>query len=295
VSDPDQLANWRRYTKLHTQLFPYLSATQHEYARTGIPVMRHLALVHPSGPSPDDEFLFGPDLLAAPVLDPGVTSRPVYLPDGQWVDLWRSVRYLATDGGLQLHRATPLAGRRAVTVPAPLAELPLLVRAGAVLALLPPDVDTLTGFPAARGTVRLADRQAELRLLAFPRGTSESSFYGSGRLVSTEGDGRWQLSVHDDRVRTFGLQASMSTLNKPFVPCRVSLDGSALSNWRYHATDRVLEVGFSTRSGTLTVSRCGAATGGGLPSTGLTGATAAALLVLTGVALARARREPLGS
>ena len=77
VTDADQLANWRRYTKLHTQLFPYLSAAQQEYTRTGLPVMRHLALVHPSQPGRDDQFLFGPDLLAAPVLDPGVTSREV--------------------------------------------------------------------------------------------------------------------------------------------------------------------------------------------------------------------------
>ena len=40
----------------------------------------------------DDEFLFGPDLLAAPVLEPGATERALYLPRGRWVDLWRSAR-----------------------------------------------------------------------------------------------------------------------------------------------------------------------------------------------------------
>ena len=42
VVDPDQIANWRRYAKLHTQLYPYLAAALAEYRRTGMPVMRQL-------------------------------------------------------------------------------------------------------------------------------------------------------------------------------------------------------------------------------------------------------------
>jgi len=298
VTDADQLANWRRYTKLHTQLFPYLSAAHEEYVRTGLPVMRHLALVHSTDPqtwSRDDEFLFGPDLLAAPVLDAGVSSREVYLPAGQWIDFWRAIRYRAADGGLELLRAEPLAGSRTVKVPAPVTELPLLVRAGAVVALLPPDVDTLTTFPTDGKTVQLADRRSELRLLAFPRGASESRFYRSGRLVSIEGDGSWQLDVRGDQQRTIGLQASMSTLNKPFLPCRVALNGRPLAKtaWQYDAASRELAVTFRTQSGVLTVSGCSAAptASGSLPSTGGTGVAGvtAALLLTAGLVLRRRR------
>ena len=55
--------------------------------------MRHLLLAYPDDPQAaaiEDEFLFGPDILAAPVLDEGQTERAVYLPKGRWVDLWRS-------------------------------------------------------------------------------------------------------------------------------------------------------------------------------------------------------------
>ncbi len=298
VTDADQLANWRRYTKLHTQLFPYLSAAHEEYARTGLPVMRHLALVHSTDAQAagrDDEFLFGPDLLAAPVLDAGVSSREVYLPAGQWIDFWRTLRYRAADGGLELLRAEPLTGNRTVTVPAPLTELPLLVRAGAVLALLPPDVDTLTSFPTAGSTVQLADRQSELRLLAFPRGASESRFDRSGRLVSTEENAGWRLEVRGDRQRTIGLQASLSTLNRPFVPCRVTLDGRPLDRtaWQYDSTSRSLDVTFRTRGGVLTVAGCATAATAAksLPATGLTGTAAgiAALLLTAGLVLRRRR------
>ena len=43
VDDDDQLANWRRWTKLRTQLYPYLVAADAAYRCTGLPIMRHLA------------------------------------------------------------------------------------------------------------------------------------------------------------------------------------------------------------------------------------------------------------
>src|SRR5262249_33574100 len=146
VEDDEQLPNWRRWAKLRTQLYPYITAALREYRRSGLPLMRHLVLVAPDDPEAagrDDEFLFGPDVLAAPVLAPDVRAREVYLPEGDWVDLWRAGRYDSTSGGFVLGATSTIAGRTRVTVPAPLDELPLFVRAGAVVPLLPPDVDTL--------------------------------------------------------------------------------------------------------------------------------------------------------
>ena len=42
----------------------------------------------------DDEYLFGPDLLVAPVIEAGQTARQVYLPDGDWYD-WHTGEPLA--------------------------------------------------------------------------------------------------------------------------------------------------------------------------------------------------------
>ena len=39
---------WRRYAKLRTQLYPYVAAAAAEYRRTGMPLMRHLALSFPA-------------------------------------------------------------------------------------------------------------------------------------------------------------------------------------------------------------------------------------------------------
>jgi alpha-D-xyloside xylohydrolase len=54
----------------------------------------------------DDQFLFGPDLLVAPVLHLGATRRKVYLPAGAtWTDAWTGKKF---PGGRSIVAATPL-------------------------------------------------------------------------------------------------------------------------------------------------------------------------------------------
>jgi alpha-glucosidase (family GH31 glycosyl hydrolase) len=257
VIDPDQIDNWRRYAKLRTQLYPYMVAAQRAYRRTGTPLMRHLALTHPGDPravATDDAFMFGPDILAAPVTAAGVSERPVYLPRGNWVDLWRSASFDVDSGALALGAPELLRGGREATVPAPLDELPLLVRAGAVLPLLPPEVDTLADHEG-KGPVSLDERRRHLQLLAFPRGRSTARQGAGGKIVSREGDASWRLVLRGGKARRFELQASLGTLRNPFEPCRVSVDGKRLDpdRWDYSTKTGVLTARFAGRSPTLTV------------------------------------------
>ena len=259
VWEGEQVAHWRRYAKLRTQLYPYIAAADARYRRSGLPLMAHLALVAPDderAAARDDQFMFGPDLLAAPVLDPDARTRDVYLPRGAWVDLWRAVAYEGRSGGLRLGHGSARPGEREVTVPAPVDELPLHVRAGAVLPLLDASVDTLADYGSSPDVVRLADRQGRMGLLAFPRGTRTSWFNEGERVRSVEGRRRWSLRVDGARRRRYGLQASMSTLERPFVPCRVRVGGRTLARtaWRYDERTRALRVGFSGEDVTVRVS-----------------------------------------
>ncbi len=250
---------WRRYAKLRTQLYPYIAGAAADYRRTGMPLMRHLALVAPAdrrATGREDQFMFGPDLLAAPVLREGQRSRNVYLPSGRWVDLWRSVRYDRLRGGLRLRRARVLRGRRSVRLPAPLDELPLLARAGTLLPLLAPDVDTLADYGRGGGAVRLRDRAGRMRLLAFPRGSSSARMGLRGRLSSVEGRRRWRLSLRGERRRRYELQASLRTLRRPFVPMAVAVNGRRVARrtWRYDRRTGALVLRFSARRATVRVS-----------------------------------------
>lgn len=261
VDDPGQIANWRRYAKLRTQLQPYLAAAAEEYQQSGLPMMRHLVLAHPDdalATARDDEFLFGPDLLAAPVLEPDVTTRRAYLPAGGWIDFWRAVGFDEASGAFHLEKpATVLDGGREVEVPAPLDELPLFVRAGALLPLLPADVDTLADFGGgAAGVVRLEDRRGERRLLAFPRGTSHAHL-PQGDLASHERASGWQLAIDAPNAR-WAIEASLATLEQPFVPCGVSWQGARLPDgqWSYDAASRVLRAVVSGSGELLAQRRC---------------------------------------
>ena len=111
-------------------LFPYRYAAAQEAAKTGMPIMRALALLYQDDArarAAKDEYLFGPDFLVAPVIDEG-TQRTVYLPAGEWVDYWTGAE---------------VAGGKVVVADAPLDTIPVWARAGAVIAKIPEDVMTL--------------------------------------------------------------------------------------------------------------------------------------------------------
>ena len=122
IHDPEIAPVWERYSRLRTRLYPYLAGSQEAYQRTGMPLMRHLSLVAPedqTATAQDDEFMLGADVLAAPVVTQGATDRRVYLPEGRWVDLWRSVTF-DDEGRFEIGDGSEtLDGRRHVDVPAP--------------------------------------------------------------------------------------------------------------------------------------------------------------------------------
>ena len=202
----------------------------------------------------EDQFLFGPDLMVAPVIEPGATSRDVYVPEGRWVDLWGSVDYRERDGSLRLGRTRAVGGGRKVTMDAPLEEIPALARAGALLPLLPSDVETLSPY-ASDDHVGLADRRDELEVIAFARGTSRASFYSSGTMRSKEiRAGGWRLAVDGPKsLRRIDLQVSLRELRRPFVPRRVEVEGEPLEAWSYDAKTGVLRLRARMSGGVIEV------------------------------------------
>jgi alpha-glucosidase/alpha-D-xyloside xylohydrolase len=139
----------KRYLELRYRLMPYLYSAVRETTRTGLPIVRALWLHYPDDPAAvarGDEYLWGRDLLVAPVVEKGATSRRLYLPRGSWFDFWTGER---TDGGREIDR------------PVDLATTPLYVRAGAIVPMGPvrqytaEPVDgplTVTVYPGADGS-----------------------------------------------------------------------------------------------------------------------------------------------
>lgn len=82
---------FRHFANLRMNLLPYIAREARAALDSGMPLMRALFLDFPDDPTAwaiQDQYLFGRDLLVAPVVIEGATSRAVYLPEGAWFDFW---------------------------------------------------------------------------------------------------------------------------------------------------------------------------------------------------------------
>jgi len=252
---------WRRYSKLHTQLYPYIQAAAEHYYATGTPVMQHHVLTHPGDAEAtgrDNQYMFGPDILVAPVHVEGATDRELYLPEGTWVEWWRSVTYGEENGDFTLGDAVLHDGAQSVTVSVPIVEIPMFVEAGAVIPMLWYDVFTLAEYGDDPAIIHASDRDDLLHVLAFPRGETAGKFYDDGTWTSVEAGGTWTLTLENSTERTIHLEATTSTLTQPFDVCAVTLDGTALpsEDWSYDEATGLLNATYTTTTGTLEVTSC---------------------------------------
>ncbi|HTR43954.1 MAG TPA: glycoside hydrolase family 31 protein [Pseudomonadales bacterium] len=143
----------KRAIELRYELLPYIYNEMQQASVTGVPALRPLFLEYPQVENTatiEDEFLFGSDLLVAPVLWEGAETRHVYLPPGDWYDYWTGKKY---------------AGNTTIHVPVTIDSIPMYVRGGGFIARQP--VVQYTGEMPGN----------PLQVLIAPAAESESSLY----------------------------------------------------------------------------------------------------------------------
>ena len=158
--DPVELHNdkvepiCRQYLELRYRLLPYNYTLVRESVDTGLPPMRALWLHYPSDPDAvklGSEYLWGREMLIAPVVEKGATTRRLYLPAGSWYDWWTNEK---------------IAGGAWINRPVDLATMPVYVCAGAIIPLDPvrqytaqpvSAPTTLRVYPGADGTFTFYD------------------------------------------------------------------------------------------------------------------------------------------
>ncbi|SMO79060.1 glycoside hydrolase family 31 protein [Solitalea koreensis] len=115
----------RRFIELRYQLLPYLYTAFWQHQRHQLPVLRPVVMLEQDNQINhfrEDEFSFGDKILICPVLEPGVNSRKVYLPKGNWYNFFTNEKM---DGGKE-H-----------VVPTPIDSMPVFIKAGSVIPLYP--------------------------------------------------------------------------------------------------------------------------------------------------------------
>ena len=118
--------NSRAAIQLKYQLFPYIYTYAREAYDKGLPIMRALLLEYPNDPEifkTDGQFLFGKELLVAPVVKKGAVTQKVYLPEGEWIDF--------------NNNKTVYEGEQWITYKAPLNTIPLFGKKGSIIPMMP--------------------------------------------------------------------------------------------------------------------------------------------------------------
>jgi len=115
--DEETVRLCREASELHVKFAPYIVQLAQAALKTGEPILRPIWYNYPDereALAVTDEFMVGKDVLVAPVMEKGASSRAIYVPPGDWID-YKSKSAIAGDQWLRNYKA-------------PLDTLPVFVR-----------------------------------------------------------------------------------------------------------------------------------------------------------------------
>lgn len=238
---PDVEATARKYAHLRYHLLPYIYTTAKETATTGLPMLRPLVLEYQNDPgcaNAKTEFMFGNDLLVAPVIWPHATARRIYFPPGHWISY---------DQGFET------VGGATIGVAAPRDTIPLFVRAGTILPTAPDmmyssekpwDPITLDVWPAGISNGSLY--QDDGNTTAFSKGEFTTTNFQCEEQV-----GKKITFTIKPSNQKFGPRQWLTRFHLTSVPTAVTLDGKPLPATNGQSTGS--SWGFDTVSDILTI------------------------------------------
>jgi len=244
--DAEAGAIYHTLARAHMALVPYLRMYGVRAHETGLPPVLAPALAYPEdagGYADPYAYLLGDDLFVACVTTEGATTRALHLPPGAWVHWFTGERF---DGPAD------------ISVDAPIGQPPVFVRVGAILPLLPDDLDTL--IPTADPSVIDPTQRPWLRARVLP-GEANSVSTEEGIDISAErvADGvDLDLNFSATGLRDLRLRVELSHA-EPVMPSvtTVRVDGTPLAAsadvasveagcdgtcWAMDGTDLVLSV-----------------------------------------------------
>lgn len=234
VHGPEHEAIRRKFIELRYQLLPYIYTGVEESTRTGLPLMRPLFLEYPQAPGisgNEHDFLFGRDLLVAPVVVERLDALTVQLPPGEWYDFWTGDKHSSKEP-LSLHPR--------------LDELPLYARAGAILPMQ----------PVVQFTDQKPDGPLDLRVYpgadcsgALYQDDGHSYAYQQGEFLRvhyscTAGPGSVTVrsQVEQNKFRPWWTSVSVTVFGFASTPKEVRRGDQVVHEWHYDASSRAITV-----------------------------------------------------
>lgn len=208
----------KKYAELRQQLMPYTYTLTAEARETGLPMMRSMWLHYPQDKNAramGDQYLWGNEMLIAPVYKKGANTRSVYLPEGRWYDFWTNE---AHDGGQRIEKTVDLE------------TMPIYVKAGAIIPYGP--VRQYVNEPIDKPTTLLVYTGTDGKYRWY-QDDGESQEYLSGKFA-------WHTINWDEQSRQLSIQHSSGELTQTkqsllvrLVPSgsekRIEYDGTPVS------------------------------------------------------------------
>ncbi len=183
TGDPRVIPIFRKFADLRMNLLPYIYSEAKHAELHGAPIMRAMAIDYPDDPyavALDQQYLFGGQMVVAPVTVEGASSTEIYIPRGEWWDFWNSCQF---------------TGPRSKVYGVPMDALPVYARPGAIIPLNLNDEFVLGG--AVGNSV---DGYRNLTFRIYPSGHSSYDFFDDAKnvIATLQVNGAWasrQVSV----------------------------------------------------------------------------------------------------
>ncbi|MEW6232059.1 MAG: TIM-barrel domain-containing protein [Chloroflexota bacterium] len=215
LADSQARTGFAKFANIHMNLLPYAYSEAKQTSLTGVPMMRSMFLEYPNDTTAVNQtyqYMYGSQLLVAPVETQGATTKSVYLPRGEWIDLW--------NGG---QHSGPTTVNYGVS---DLETIPVFVKAGAILPLNLDNNYALGGYVGNSMT-----GYTQLTFAIYPFGTSSYTWFddlnsATKTITSTEDYLNNKVTIDLPPVSVVSTLLVNTT-----QPSSVTVDGSALTQY----------------------------------------------------------------
>lgn len=214
TGDSSIIPHFAEYMNLRMNLLPYIYSEATKTSETGVPLMRAMFVEYPEDANTHDleyQYMFGDNLLVAPIVTASTTSKDIYLPEGEWIDFFH--------GALR-------PGEQTISYYAGVDDIPVFVKSGAIIPM------NLNDDYELGGTIgNDLDSYTNLSFRVYPDGTTSYEWNDDiggavKTITSVENYGANEVTVTVPAINT-----SSTLLVYTTKPSSVTVGGSGLSEY----------------------------------------------------------------
>lgn len=214
TGDSTIISTFRKYANTRMNLLPYIYSEAKKTSDTGVPMMRATVLDYPQDTNTyglTSQYMFGDNLLVAPVVNQGETNKSIYLPRGEWIDFWWGAQR---------------PSGRTITYYAGADDIPVFVKSGSIIPM-----NLNANYELGGSIGNNLNSYSNLTFRIYPNGTTSYNWYddigGSVKTIaSTE-----QYSANTETVSLPPINSTSTLQVFTTKPSSVTLDGNALTQY----------------------------------------------------------------